>query len=129
MRRLIAVSGLVGLGLSACSPPAPPPSFEAVAVSGSQSQGDDFVKMNTATGEAWFHCCGSANGSFAPVRDDQAPPPGDYHLVRWNQVDERGEVNWNVYRFDRKTGHTWVLLSSDKGGESWMDVNSSGKGS
>ena len=133
MRPLIIVSGVACMGLAACSvenngsgannAAAPAAQFEAVAISGSQSQGDDLIKMNTATGQAWLHCCGSRNNNFTNVRDDAPPPAGDYHLIRWDQVDARGDVNWNVYRFDRKTGHTWIFESSDKGGYSWMDVN------
>jgi hypothetical protein len=135
MRPMIAIIGVALAGLAACSAgsggggngaAAPAAQFEAAAVTGSQTQGDDLIKMNVATGAAWFHCCGSANGNFQPIREDQAPPAGDYHLVRWDQVDARGDVNWNVYRFDRSTGRTWVFQSSDRG-PFWMDVNTSTK--
>lgn len=107
---------------SSPSPAALPGEWEAVAVTGSRNVSDDILKINVATGAAWIHCCGSNNNSYWVIKDTAQLPAGDYHLVSWSHVSTNGDVNWNAYRFDRKTGHTWVI-ESENGSYSWLEVN------
>jgi hypothetical protein len=127
---LLAVLPLLA-ALAACQPviPQPPASaaapsgeWEAATISGSRNESDDIIKVNVATGAAWIHCCGSNNSNYFIVKDSSPPPAGDYHLVTWSQVAPNGDVNWNAYRFDRKTGHTWVIETAN-GAYFWSGID------
>jgi hypothetical protein len=132
MRRLAALAVSILAGLTACSPVGPPAApttaaaeqrFEAVAVPGSYKVADSFVKLNAATGDAWEHCCGSNNNTFTHIKDDKPLPPGDYRLIVWSQFAPSGDVNYNVYRFDNKTGHTWVYKPGENNEDAWLDLS------
>lgn len=128
MRSALLAAGLLA-GLAACTPVGTPPAapveqhFEAIAVPGSYKVSDDLIKLNTGTGDAWIHCCGTNNNTFVHVKDDKAPPAGDYHLIHWAQTAPNGDVSFNVYRFDSRTGHAWVFQSQENGGV-WIDIAS-----
>jgi hypothetical protein len=105
------------------APAAPSGEWEAAAIPGSRNVSDDIIKLNVATGASWIHCCGSNNNSYFVIKDGTpAPPAGDYHLITWSEAAPNGDVNWNAYRFDRKTGRTWVIENSN-GAYTWMEVN------
>lgn len=116
-------------GLAGCSPfgapatPAVEQHFEAITVAGSYRVPDDILKINTATGDAWIHCCGTNNNNFSHIKDAQALPAGDYHLLQWSQIGLNGDVSYNVYRFDKATGHTWVYKPTDNNTDYWIDLN------
>jgi hypothetical protein len=133
--KLQPLAGLALLALTACSPviPQPTPSqpgapaasgqWEAAVISGSQAVSDEIIKIDVGSGAAWIHCCGSRNTNYFVIKDTSPPPPGDYHLITWSQVSPKGDVNWNVYRFDRKTGHTWSIEAPQPSTYYWSDVN------
>jgi hypothetical protein len=142
MKRFALVAATMLASLAACSPgggshPNPsaassaapaaavaaPQHYDAVLVTGSKAVSDELVKLNTASGDAWAHCCGTSNNNFTHIKDDKPIPPGDYRLISWSHVEPSGAVSYNVYRFDSRTGHSWVLVESTSGGAaSWLDI-------
>jgi hypothetical protein len=133
MKRLAFMTASMFAGLAACAPggshPRPTSAaaadqhYEAAIITGSQNVPDDVIKMNTATGDAWVHCCGTKNNNFMHIKDEKPLPQGDYHLLSWSQVEPNGNVNYNLYRFDNKTGHTWVIQTPENGAPSWLDIS------
>ncbi|MFI4935905.1 MAG: hypothetical protein ACHP7N_14890 [Caulobacterales bacterium] len=132
MNRLALTAAVLLMGLGACTqqpatPAAPPQTFEAISLAGAEGDAsgnggaDEFIKINTTTGAAWVHCCSVGNTVFGAVKDGVAPPAGDYHLLGWSTRVANGSIAWAVYRFDRKTGHTWTLQGDPSSGYHWND--------
>jgi hypothetical protein len=127
MRTLCIVFSIASVVLAACTPAAqqtnataPPGHFDSVTISGSNTVGDVFLKVNSATGATSFYCC--QNFNFTAIADPVAPPPGDYHLKAWYVIAGDGSVTWVAYRFDQSTGHTWVLMHERGGQYQWQAI-------
>ena len=121
-------AGLLLAGLCSCSLNSPAPGassqrYDAVVIQGSQTSGDQFIKINKFTGETWIHTSGSKNNKFYLIADKIAPPPGEYRIVSWSQAESDGTVYWDIYRFDARNGHTWLLRMLSEGVYNWYDIN------
>ena len=97
--------------------------YDAAAIPGSRTNDDLFIKLNRVSGEGWIHFGGGKNDRFQQIGEKMAPGAGDYRLVTWSTVDPSGAVYYNVYRFDRRSGHSWLLKSPSQDGNYWYDVN------
>jgi hypothetical protein len=126
MRTAICGAGvLAAVGLCACNGQlpgggsAPPtPAFELSVAPGAANQSDAAVRVNVSTGQAWV----SSGNTFTAITEPAGIPAGDYHLSTWGTPDANGKVAWNTYRFDRKTGHTWVVSCTTLPNCSWTAV-------
>lgn len=124
---VVLLASMTALG--SCSPgasgsnPAAQPQFEAAVIPGSAVSDDQFIKMNRTTGETWIHFAGRRDDRFYLVGEKLAPRAGDYRLVTWSTVDPKGTVTFNIYRFDVRSGHTWILKSQSPATNYWSDVN------
>lgn len=125
---LIAIWALSAV-LCSCSPhgaaPSPPSQqqYDVAVIPGSRTNDDLFIKLNRTSGEGWVHLGGGKNDRFQQIGEKIAPGAGDYRLVTWSTVDPNGAVYFNVYRFDARNGHSWLLKSPGQDGNYWYDVN------
>lgn len=117
-----AVLGLVlsTPGLAGAAPGQP---FEFTIIGGSSSVSGTVFKIDVATGKTWSHCCDAANQIYTAVAEAAPLPPGDYHIQSWTWFDASGHLNWEVYRFDAKTGHTWAGSGGGSAPLAWLDIN------
>lgn len=97
--------------------------YETAVIPGSRTNDDLLIKLNRASGESWIHFGGGKNDRFQQIGEKIAPGAGDYRLIAWSTVDDSGSVYYNVYRFDVRSGHTWLLKSPSQDGNYWYGIN------
>jgi hypothetical protein len=102
---IITAFAMLALASAACAQTADPNQF--LVLPGSATAGAIIVRMNTATGQASI---APQTVTFSPIIDTTPVGSSVYKLSYYSTFDAGATTReWDVYRFDTKSGRVWSL--------------------
>jgi hypothetical protein len=121
MRKLVYVLGLVavvgGIGLAAAG--AKKEHQYDIRVGAISHKSFALVKFDATTGQSW---AAVENENWTPIEESGELAPGSYD-VHVEQFQTGDSTNWQMYRINKATGQTWVLLTRETNSTAAPDQN------